>query len=81
MFALGKSPLGPVFRFVRRCPIICFTDEELRKLRESTICSVEEVDTSSADGVYMIGLLDPDMMDVLRNLKKKRAAIVLLKYE
>ena len=72
--------MGPVFRFVKGCPVICFSSDEVRKLRESTVCRLEVVDISSIDGMYVAGLMDPDIVDVIKTAKRS-ITIALLRYE
>ena len=80
MFAYGRSPLGPVFRFTRKCSMICCSRDEAERVRNATICRVEPVDLSSVDGIYTLGCIDPDILDVLKH-SSKRVEVIILRYD
>ncbi len=68
IFAYGKSPLGPVFRFTRKAPVaVCRSRDEaeelIRELGDRISCTLKLLDLETVDEMYEVLLVDPDMGD------------------
>ena len=69
IFAYGKSPLGPILRFVRVAPVaFCIDRKEAEdvatKLREVLPCRICVLRLSDVEGLYRSGLVDADSLDM-----------------
>jgi len=72
IYALGKSPLGPVVRFTKKAPLaIAKSSSEadcmVKELGERVGCKLRVVELSTVNGLYEVGYLDPDLVDATKH--------------